>query len=269
MNDKSICRIPDQELQLQLPEGKKIYFLSDTHLGSPVLKNHRERELRLVNWMESIRPDCGILCLLGDIFDFWFEYKRVVPKGFIRFLAKICEFTDQGIPVHFFTGNHDIWITDYLPKECGVQLHTHNEILCINGHKMLVGHGDALNPKDKRYTLIYRTFHSRFLQNCFRRLHPDFGIHLAEKWSSHSRLENGKIEADNFRGEEKEEIIQFCKRSLRTQHFDYFIFGHRHYPIDFPLSADSRYINTGDWLTWYTYAVYDGKTVTLKKQITP
>lgn len=135
--------IPTQEISLSLSKGKKIYFLSDAHLGAPVLKNNREREIRLVEWLEQIRPDCETLFLLGDIFDFWFEYKRSVPKGFIRFLAKLCEFTDAGIPVHFFTGNHDIWAFDYLPKECGVILHTKNEYFNINGKHFLIGHGDA------------------------------------------------------------------------------------------------------------------------------
>ncbi len=259
-----VCRIPDREFRLELDQGKKIYFLSDVHLGAPVLSNHRERELQLVNWLEEIRPECGILCLLGDIFDFWFEYKRAVPKGYIRFLAKICEYTDQGIPVHFFTGNHDIWAFDYLSEECGVSLHTHNEIFRINGKKLLVGHGDALNPQDKGYLFLYRLFHHRFLQKCFRWIHPDLGILLAQKWSSHSRLENGKIEADTFRGEEQEEIVRFCKQTLENKHFDYFIFGHRHIPIDLPLTNHSRYINTGDWITWFTYAVFDGETANLK-----
>ena len=259
-----ICRILDQELTLTLEKRKRIYFLSDVHLGAPVLNNHRERELQLVAWLESIRPDCGMLCLLGDIFYFWFEYKRAIPKGHTRFLAKICEYTDQGIPVHFFTGNHDIWTFDYLSRECGVVLHRHNEIFRINDKSLLVGHGDALNPKDKGYLLLYRTFHNRFLQKCFRWIHPDVGILLAQKWSSHSRLGNGKIEADSFRGEEQEEIVRFCKQTLETRHFDYFIFGHRHFPTDLPLSENSRYINTGDWISWFTYAVFDGETATLK-----
>lgn len=262
---KTIQRIPEQEIEIILPEGKKIYFLSDIHLGAPVLKNNRERELHLVNWLDEIRPDCGALFLLGDIFDFWYEYKRSVPKGYIRFLAKICEYTDQGIPVHFFTGNHDIWAFDYLPQECGVTLHTHNEIFNINGKRFLIGHGDALNPQDKGYLFLYRTFHNRFLQRCFRWIHPDLGILLAQKWSSHSRLENGKIEADSFQGEEKEEIVRFCKETLAVQHFDFFIFGHRHLPIDLPLSPLSRYINTGDWITYFTFATFDGHTLELKK----
>lgn len=258
-------QFPKQETDLQLSDGKKIYFLSDVHLGAPVLDDKRQRELRLVRWLDSIRPDCGVLFLLGDIFDFWFEYKRSVPKGYIRFLAKICEFTDQGIPVHFFTGNHDIWAFDYLPQECGVILHTHNEIFNINGKRLFIGHGDALNPRDKGYLFLYRTFHNRFLQRCFRWVHPDLGILLAQKWSSHSRLENGKIEADQFAGEEREEIVRFCKNALEISHFDYFIFGHRHLAIDFALSGNSRYINTGDWVTLYTYATFDGKNAELHR----
>lgn len=257
-------KMKNEEYDITLAEGKKIYFLSDVHLGAPVLNNNRERELQLVQWLDDIQPDCGELFLLGDIFDFWFEYKRAVPKGYIRFLAKICEFTDQGIPVHFFTGNHDIWAFDYLPQECGVILHTHNEIFNINNKRFFIGHGDALNPKDKGYLFLYRTFHNRFLQRCFRWIHPDLGILLAQKWSSHSRLENGQIEADSFRGEDQEEIVRFCKTTLESRHFDYFIFGHRHLPIDLPLPHNSRYINTGDWITFYSFAVYDGKRVELR-----
>lgn len=255
--------IPGCENHLILPEGKKAYFLSDVHLGAPVLSDNREREKRLVEWLEQIRPDCGVLFLLGDIFDFWFEYKRAVPKGYVRFMSKICEYTDSGIPVHFFTGNHDIWTFDYLPEECGVILHTGNRIFNINGKRFLIGHGDALNPNDKGYLFLYRTFHNRFLQRCFSWIHPDLGIWIARKWSSHSRLENGNIEADLFKGEDNEEIVVFCKQTLRTTYFDYFLFGHRHLPIDLPLEKGSRYINTGDWITYYSYAVFDGTEVRL------
>lgn len=260
----STIRIPEQETVLTLRNGKRIYFLSDVHLGSAVLENNRERELQLVRWMDTIRPDCDRLFLLGDIFDFWFEYKRAVPKGHVRFLAKICEFTDSGIPVHFFTGNHDIWVFDYLPQECGVLLHTGNTVFRIDGKRFLIGHGDALNPADKGYMFLYRIFHNSFLQRCFRLIHPDIGIALAHRWSSHSRLGNGKIEADTFQGEEGEEIVRFCKQTSLMHHFDFFIFAHRHLPIDLPLSSGSRYINTGDWITHYSYAVFDGETVQLK-----
>ncbi len=262
--NRSVCPIPEQEHQLILPKEKKVYFLSDIHLGAPMLDNHRERELRLVRWLEEIRLDCGALFLLGDTFDFWFEYKQAIPKGFIRFLAKICAFTEQNIPVHLFTGNHDTWIFDYLPQECGVILHTHNEIFNIKNKRFLLGHGDGLNPKDKGYLFLYRILHNPFLEVCFRWIHPDIGIWFAKKWSSHSRLENGEIEADSYQGEEKEEIVQFCKQTLQSQHFDYFIFGHRHLQLNIKLSNNSRYINTGDWITYCSYATFDGNNVELK-----
>lgn len=265
MNNKEIMkRIPATETPLTLCEGKKIYFLSDVHLGAEILRDNHEREKRLVAWLEEIRPQCGALFLLGDIFDFWFEYKRAVPKGYVRFLAKVCEFTDQGIPVHFFTGNHDIWAFDYLPEECGVVLHTCNAVFRINGKRLLVGHGDGLNPGDKGYMFLYRMFHNRFLQRCFRWVHPDVGILIAHKWSSHSRLENGRIEADAFRGAEEEEIVRFCMETERLQHFDFYVFGHRHIPTDLPLSAESRYINTGDWITYDSYATFDGERMEVR-----
>lgn len=247
-------------------KGKNIYFLSDVHLGASVLKNNRERELKLVEWLDSICSDCSTLFLLGDIFDFWFEYKRVVPKGFVRFLAKICEFTDKGIEVHFFTGNHDIWAFDYLPKECGIILHTQDEKFSFNGKKFYIGHGDGLDPTDKGYLFLKKIFHNSFLQRCFKWIHPDLGIAFAHKWSSHSRLKNnGKAEAGKYRGSDKEDIEQYCLDVLTHEHFDYFIFGHRHLPLDVRLTDGSRYINTGDWINHYTYAVFDGENLTLQK----
>lgn len=244
--------------------NKKIYFLSDAHLGASVLKDNREREKRLVAWLDTIRPDCAALFLLGDIFDFWFEYKYVVPKGFVRFLGKICEFTDSGIAVHFFTGNHDIWAFDYLHTECGVILHTGNEQFTFNGKKFYIGHGDGLDPKDKKYLFLKKIFHNRFFQACFRSIHPGTGIAIANKWSSHSRLQkSGTIEAEQYRGAESEEIERFCREKLKKEHFDYFIFGHRHLPLSILLTNDSQYVNTGDWITHYTYAVFDGEKVEL------
>lgn len=244
--------------------GQKVYFLSDAHLGATVLDNNRERELKLVKWLDSIKPDCAALYLLGDMFDFWYEYKHVVPKGFVRFLAKLAEFTDCGIEVHFFTGNHDIWAFDYLNKECGMIVHTDNQKVTVGDKKFLIGHGDGLDKNDKGYLFLKNAFHNRFLQGCFGLLHPDLGYRIAHKWSSHSRLkENGKIEAVSFRGEENEEIVRFCKEILKKEHFDYFIFGHRHLPMEIQLAENSRYINTGDWITHYTYAVFDGKETKL------
>lgn len=245
-------------------QGKKVYFLSDAHLGANLLKDNRKREIMLVNFLQSIRPHCSELYLLGDMFDFWFEYKHVVPKGHIRFLAELAQFTDQGINVHFFTGNHDVWAFDYLSKECGVILHTSMLETTLNGKSFLIGHGDGLNPKDRGYLFLSRVFHNRFLQKCFRLFHPDWGIALANKWSSHSRLKgNGQIEAREYMGDEKEEIVQYCQKVLQKRHVDYFIFGHRHLPLNIELAPNSHYINTGDWITHFTYAVFDGEEVTL------
>ena len=163
-------------------QGKKVYFLSDAHLGAKLLKDNREREIMLVEFLQSIRPDCSELYLLGDMFDFWFEYKYVIPKGHVRFLGELANFTDQGIKVHFFTGNHDIWAFDYLAKECGVTLHTSILETTINGKSFLIGHGDGLDPNDKGYLFLRNAFHNRFLQRCFRFIHPDWGIALANKW---------------------------------------------------------------------------------------
>lgn len=245
-------------------QGKKTYFLSDAHLGAGVLDDNRQREEKLVRFLEEIQPGCEALYLLGDMFDFWFEYKRVIPKGYVRFLAALTRLTDAGIPVHFFTGNHDIWAFDYLRSECGVVLHTENERITLHGKRFLVGHGDGLNPHDKKYRFLRRLFHNRFLQGCFRLIHPDLGIRLANAWSSHSRLkENGMVEADAYRGDDREGIVLFCREYLTRESVDFFIFGHRHLPIDLPLSEKSRYINTGDWITHFSYAVFDGREVQL------
>ena len=246
--------------------GKNVYFLSDAHLGSKLLKDNRQREARLVAFLESVRDECGELYLLGDMFDFWFEYKHAVPKGHVRFLAELARFSDEGVKVHFFTGNHDSWAFGYLSEECGVLLHDRQEEITMNDKRFVVGHGDGLNPRDKGYLFIRGVFHNRFLQRCFRWIHPDCGIALANAWSSHSRLQgNGQIEADAFQGEDKEEIVDYCKRYLQGRHVDYFIYGHRHYPIDLPLGNGCRYINTGDWITHFTYAVFDGSDVALRR----
>ncbi|MDR2130685.1 MAG: UDP-2,3-diacylglucosamine diphosphatase [Odoribacteraceae bacterium] len=245
-------------------QGKQIYFLSDAHLGARVPDNNREREQKLVKFLETIRPGCAALYLLGDMFDFWFEYKRVVPKGHVRFLGELARFTDAGIPVHLFTGNHDTWAFDYLTRECGVTLHAGNEWLSLHGKQFLIGHGDGLNPLDKKYLFLKRLFRNRCLQRLFRSLHPDTGIKWANAWSSHSRLrDGGRVEAGAYRGDDKEGIVLYCKKILLERHVDYFIFGHRHLPVDIRLSPASRYINTGDWITHFSYATFDGAAVQL------
>ncbi len=240
-----------------------IYFVSDAHLGIPNYKQSLEREKKLVAFLEAARLDATEIFLLGDIFDFWFEYKTVVPKGFVRLLGKIAEITDSGIPVHYFTGNHDMWIFDYFSKELGVIMHKKPLEYEIDGKLFLIAHGDGLGPGDYGYKTIKAVFSSRLSQKMFSWFHPGFGTRLALFFSKRSRLANGKKD-EIFLGEEKERLIQYCKEKLKEKPFEYFIFGHRHLPLDIPVGANARYINTGEWVQSFSYAVYDGEKVTLK-----
>ena len=244
--------------------GEKIYFASDFHLGFPSYEKSLEREKKIVSWLDSIRSDASEIYLLGDIFDYWFEYKKVVPRGFTRFLGKISEITDSGIPVHFFTGNHDIWVFDYLPRETGIILHREPVIKEFNGLKFYLGHGDGLGPGDKKYKLLKKVFTSKTLQWLFARLHPNFSVWFAHKWSHSSRF--SKVN-DPFKGEDKESLIIYAKEKLKTQHFDYFVFGHRHITLNHPLSDKTRFLHTGDWINNFSYCVFDGEKVEIKKFI--
>jgi UDP-2,3-diacylglucosamine hydrolase len=241
--------------------GEKIYFASDFHLGFPSYEKSLEREKRVVSWLDSIRSNAREIYLLGDIFDYWFEYKKVVPRGFTRFLGKISEITDSGIPVHFFTGNHDIWVFDYLPRETGIILHREPVIKEFNGLKFYLGHGDGLGPGDRKYKLLKKIFTCNILQWLFARLHPNFSVWFAHKWSHSSRF--SKVN-DPFKGEYKESLIIYAKEMLKTQYFDYFIFGHRHITLNHQLTDKSRFIHPGDWINNFSYAVFDGEKVDLK-----
>ena len=243
----------------------KIYFASDLHLGASALNNNRERERLFVKWLDEIKQDADKIFLLGDIFDFWFEYKKAVPRGHTRFLGKLSELTDSGIEIHLFTGNHDFWIFDYLKSECGISIHKDTEVLILNNKKFYLGHGDGLGNYDKAYKILRKIFNNKFLQRCFSWLHPDIGIWIAHKWSSHSRLKDtGTIEAEGFRGEDKEWLIQYSKEILENDHIDYFVFGHRHFPVDIRIGNKSRYINLGDWITHFTYGELEGENFKLK-----
>lgn len=241
----------------------KIYFASDVHLGLPDYEKSREREKLFVKWLSQVSKDAKEIYLMGDIFDFWFEYKKVVPRGFTRLLGKISEITDAGIPIHFFTGNHDLWIFDYLPNETGVILHKNPIEKSFNGKKFYLAHGDGLGPYDKGYKLLKIVFTSKTLQWLFARLHPNFALALAHSWSRSRRYI--MIEADDFRGEEKEWLLLYAKDILKKQHFDYMIFGHRHIAINIEIGDKCRYINLGDWISKFTYGVFDGNTFELKK----
>ncbi|MBL7890446.1 MAG: UDP-2,3-diacylglucosamine diphosphatase [Bacteroidia bacterium] len=244
--------------------GKKIYFASDFHLGVPSFEKSLAREKRIVKWLDEIKHDAAEIYLMGDMFDFWFEYKYAAPKGFVRLLGKIAEITDSGIPVTFFTGNHDMWMFDYLPREIGVTIYKDPIEKEFNGKKFFLGHGDGLGPGDKGYKFIKKIFSNKFCQWLFARIHPNFGIGMANYWSRKSRLSNGP-EDEKFTGEENEWLVVFAKEVLKTKHFDYFIFGHRHLPLDIKLAENSKYINLGEWVNYNTYAVFDGNIVELKK----
>jgi UDP-2,3-diacylglucosamine hydrolase len=244
-------------------ERHKIYFASDFHLGVPTFEKSLEREKKIVRWLEMARVDAKEIFLVGDIFDFWFEYKRAVPRGFTRLLGKISEITDSGIPVHVFTGNHDMWIFDYLPQECGVILHREPIERSFGSKSFLIGHGDGLGPGDYGYKFIKKIFASKVCQWLFARLHPNFGIWLANRSSGYSRSTTGDKDSV-FLGEENEWLIVYCKTYLQTKHQDYFIFGHRHLPLEVDLGNNSKYINLGEWMNHSTYAVWDNETLALK-----
>lgn len=242
--------------------GKKLYFLSDFHLGVPTYEKSLEREKRIVHFLESIRSDAQEIYLLGDVFDFWFEYKTVVPRGYVRLLGKIAELTDSGIPIHYFTGNHDMWTFDYLEKELNVKIHRKPIEKIYSGKRFYIGHGDGLGPGDHGYKFIKKVFASPLCQWLFARLHPNFGIGLANYFSKKSRTATGDSD-EKFLGEEKEWLIIYSKEILAKQHYDYLIFGHRHLPLDFKINS-SRYLNLGDWIRYNSYAEFDGEELKLK-----
>lgn len=248
---------------MTLPPSKKIFFASDFHLGVPNREESLAREKRIVAWLESIRQEAHSIYLLGDIFDFWFEYKHAIPRGHIRLQGKLAELRDAGIPIFFFTGNHDMWMFDYFPSELNIPVYREPQVLEINNKKLLIGHGDGLGPGDHTYKLLKKFFASSICQWLFARLHPNFGIGLANFWSRRSRISNNKRE-EKFMGEEKEFLVVYCTEMEQKKHHDFYIFGHRHLPLDIKIRETSRYINLGEWVHYDTYAVFDGQNVELK-----
>lgn len=241
----------------------KIYFASDFHLGSYPLENSEKREKIIVQWLDYIKTDAKELFLVGDIFDFWFEYSTVVPKGYIRFLGKLAELADLGIKITLFKGNHDMWMFGYLKKELNATIIDNELILNLDGKSFYIHHGDGLGPGDAKYKFLKKIFRSKFCQWLFARLHPNLGIGIATNWSKHSRLSNN--EDEKFLGEDKEWLIQYSKEIVEKKHYDYFIYGHRHLPYQLALTSDSEIVNLGEWINYRTYAVWDGEKLTLEK----
>jgi UDP-2,3-diacylglucosamine hydrolase len=243
--------------------GKNIYFVSDLHLGALALKDNKERELLFVDWLQSIRNEASMLFLMGDYFDFWFEYKKTVPKGFVRSLGALAMLCDSGVPVHFFTGNHDIWAFDYLSDEIGMIVHKDFATMELHGKKFFLAHGDDLGKIDFGYQLIKNFFHNRIAQWAFAKIHPDLSFRMAHYWSKNSRLAY-KGGDHSHKGPEKEEQFLFARSVLAKEHYDYFVFGHRHVALNEPLNSGSRLIVLGDWIKKFTYGVFDGNEFRLE-----
>jgi len=248
---------------MQIPQGKKIYFLSDFHLGAPDHASSLVREKAVIRFLDLARQDAAEIFIVGDLFDFWFEYKKVVPKGFVRVLGKLADITDSGIPIHFFVGNHDMWMDGYFEQELNIPVYHSPQVFEYNDKKFLVGHGDGLGPGDHGYKMLKKLFRNPVAKFLFGIIPPYIGMGIAHYSSRGSRSMTGSSD-EKFLGEDKEWLITYCREQLKTNHFDYFIFGHRHLPIDFMLNDKSRYINLGDWIRYNSYAVFDGRQLELK-----
>jgi UDP-2,3-diacylglucosamine hydrolase len=240
----------------------KVYFISDSHLGLYPPEKSAVRERILVGWLDTIKNEASELYLLGDIFDFWHEYKHVVPRGFTRFLGKLAELSDMGVKLHYFTGNHDLWVYDYLPAEIGLNLYRSHVVRDFSGKKFYIGHGDGVGPGDQGYKLMKWSFSNKVLQWLFARIHPNASLAFGKLWSKSSRYAKG-IVAEPYKGDDKEIQVVFAKLALKKEHYDFFIFGHRHIPFDVHVLENSRVVNIGDWITTFTYAVWDGNDLTL------
>ena len=248
---------------MTLPANKKIYFLSDFHLGAPDAASSLQREKQVVKFLDSIKNDAAEIFLVGDMFDFWYEYRKVVPKGYTRLLGKLAELSDAGIPMHFFVGNHDMWMKDYFQTELNIPVYYEPKEFERNGKRFLVGHGDGLGPGDNGYKFLKKIFRNPVCQWLFGILPPFFGMGLANYLSRRSRAQTG-VSEEIFLGEDKEWLIIHCKEVLKQKKVDFFVFGHRHLAIDFRLNDSSKYINLGDWIHYYTYAVFNGNDLELK-----
>ncbi len=248
---------------IHIADGKKIYFASDNHLGAPTSEASRPREKKFVAWLDEIKHDAAAIFLMGDLFDFWFEYKTVVPKGFTRTLGKLAEISDSGIPIHYFVGNHDLWMNGYFEEELGIPVYHKPEEFTFNDTSVFIGHGDGLGPGDKGYKRMKKVFTSPFFQWLFKWMHPDIGVKIGQYMSVKNKMISGDDDA-KFLGEDNEWLAVYCKRKLEDKHRDYFVFGHRHLPLEIDLNETSKYINLGDWIQYYTYGVFDGENFELK-----
>lgn len=242
-------------ISITTSKNKKIYFASDQHLGAPTSEASLRREKKFTAWLHLIKEDAEALFLLGDLFDFWFEYKKVVPKGFVRVLGKLAELADAGVAIYFFVGNHDMWMGNYFQKELNIPVFYKPEEFVLNGKLFLIGHGDGLGPGDLGYKRMKKVFTFPFFKWLFRWLHPDIGVRLGQYISVKNKLISGDEDV-LFLGVESEWLVHYCKRKLIAKQYDFFVFGHRHLPLEIALNAASTYINLGDWIRYFTYGEF-------------
>ena len=248
-------------IDIKLNPSKRIYFCSDNHLGSPNRNLSLEREKIFITWLDQIKTDAQAIFFLGDLFDFWFEYKKVVPKGFTRLFGKLAELSDSGIDLFFFVGNHDCWIGNYFEDELGVNVFHKKVDLNIDNYNILIGHGDGLGPGDNKYKFLKLLFRNPILKKLFSFIHPDIGFSLGSFLSQKNKILSGSEKV--FESEDKEMLFSYCKGVLKTKYYHFFIFGHRHIPLELDLGNNSKYFNTGDWITHFSYLVYDGTSFNL------
>ena len=248
---------------MKFSSNKKVYFASDQHFGAPTTELSFPREKKFVSWLDEIKNDAEAIFLLGDLFDFWFEYKTVVPKGFVRVLGKLAEISDSGIPIYFFVGNHDLWMNDYFEKELNITVYHDNKEFTFGDKTFLIGHGDGKGPGDNGYKKMKKVFRNPFSKWLYRWLHPDIGMRLAHYLSVKNKLISGDSDV-KFLGEENEWLVLYAKRKLEKKHYNYFVFGHRHLPMTINVGENSTYINLGDWIGYFTYGEFDGVSFELK-----
>lgn len=249
-------------MKLSPNANQKVYFASDFHLGAPDKSTSRTREDKIIRWLDACKKDAHAIILVGDLFDFWFEYKSTIPKGFSRFQGKLAEIVDAGIELVVFTGNHDLWMFGYLEEEIGAKIIYDPIQLFLNDTKLYIGHGDGIGPEDKGYKVLKKVFRNNFFQWAFRWLHPNIGIGVANFWSGKSRAQANNTE-QTFMGDD-EWLWTFSKEMEIKEHHDYYIFGHRHLPLDLEVGNNSKYINLGEWMNFCTYAVYENGQIELK-----
>ena len=244
-------------------ENKKVYFASDFHLGTPTNEPSLVREKKVVNWLRKIKSDAHHIFILGDIFDFWFEYKYTIPKGFTRLQGTLMELRDEGIPITFFSGNHDIWMFQYFQDEFEIPVYRDPAFVNIDNKKFLIGHGDGLGPGDRNYKFIKKIFENPLSQWMFKWIHPDIAFRIANRYSKKSRLKN--LHKDHeFKGDD-EWLFQYCKQVEKSDHHDYYIFGHRHLPFKLEINNKSQYINIGDWIFSFTYGEFSNNEMQIRK----